>query len=48
MDYKITRRQTINFLTIFKCLLNREPQPSKLLISKANLLLAYPYLMMEG
>ncbi|CAD8194019.1 unnamed protein product [Paramecium octaurelia] len=48
MDYKITRRQTINFLTIFKCLLNRESQPSKLLISKANLLLAYPYLMMEG
>ncbi|CAD8209503.1 unnamed protein product [Paramecium octaurelia] len=48
MDYKITRRQTINFLTIFKCLLNREPQPNKLLISKANLLLAYPYLLMEG
>lgn len=48
MDFKITRRQTISYLTIFKCLLNREPQPYKMRISKANLLLAYPYLLMEG
>jgi len=48
MDFNISRRDVINYLTIFKCLMDQENNKDKYQISKRSIITAYPYLAMQG